>query len=115
MGCPSCGQNIVKNLYTAAKAQPNKLKWFADGTTGLIQSVGGIRDYTPEDVQKNRDTCRDCEFSTKNSSGKLNALSQCMAPDHNGAPCACFILAKSENGDCPKGKYTTLRISAKSQ
>lgn len=115
MACRACGAaKAAKNLLTVGAKQPNKIRWIKDGASGLIRSLGGALEYSPEDVQLNRDVCRQCEFATKDDNGVLNTLSQCMAPDeaNNGVPCGCFILPKTEVGDCPQKKWTTLKISA---
>ncbi len=108
---------VVKNMASAAMKQPDFVKWFVDGATGLLRSLGGQLDYTPEDVLKNRAACKTCEFSTKDERGNSTAHSQCMAPDpnNNNAPCGCFILAKTETGECPLGKWKTTKLTINGQ
>lgn len=130
MGCKSCGQNsgprpmfgggpekknVVGNLLKAANDNPDKIGWFKDGISGLIKCVIGEKPYTDEEIQKNRDICRECPHSTKNEEGKITMKSQCMGPDplKNGAACGCFILCKSQVGKCPIGKWTHLKVNGK--
>lgn len=103
---------ILQNLRKAAESQPDKLKWFKDGATGILKCLAGVHIYDDEDIQKNREVCRNCPHSTK-TSGKLVATSQCMAIDESGKACGCFILCKSTQGTCPLNKWTTLTISQK--
>lgn len=115
MGCSSCqkkksvfsNQSIVKNLTEAVIQQPNKLKWFKNGVSGIIKCLDSNSIYTDEEIQENRKQCQNCEFSTKNEAGKLNMKSQCMAPDPNNenAPCGCFILCKTQSDSCPIKKF----------
>lgn len=115
MGCGSCGKakTAIANIVKAGSQQPDKLMWFVDGLTGLIRSAGGSLHYDVSGVKSNRDSCRDCEHATKNGVGELHTLSQCMAPDptKNGAACGCFILAKTEVGECPLGRWTATKIT----
>jgi hypothetical protein len=117
MGC-NCGnkkkpnvfskaKNIVDNLTQSFVEQPDKLKWFKSGVNGILKCVGEKVIYIDEEIQKNRDICRGCEFATK-TDGKLTKTSQCMGPDpnKNGAPCGCFILCKTQvDPRCPLGKW----------
>lgn len=123
MGC-GCGKNkaesinngVIKNMIEAGAKQPGKIKWFKDGINGLIKCLEGKSIYSDEDIQKNRDTCRLCEFSSRNTDGKINLSSQCMAPDpaKNNAPCGCFIVCKtSQDPKCPLGKWTTTPLTVK--
>jgi hypothetical protein len=126
MGCSSCNQNgpkamfggirkatkAIGNIATAAKQQPNKFKWFRDGVTGLAKCVGHQSKYSDQDIKINRDACRNCEHSTKQD-GKLTSMSQCMAPDpeRGGAPCGCFVMCKTQSGDCPLKVWKTTPIT----
>ena len=117
MGCNTCGgnknkNNPVSNLIQAAKQQPDKIKWFKDGINGLMKCMDQQTSYTDEEIKANRKTCAECPYSTKNSEGKLTATSQCMAIDpETKAPCACFIICKTQSGKCPIGKWTSLTIN----
>lgn len=112
MGCSSCGKRALSNLVKAAKSQPDKVRWFKDGVTGIAKCLGHKTTHSDEQISHNREVCRNCEFSTKNSQGKLTMSSQCMAPDpnNNNAPCGCFIICKTQNDQCPLGKWTQLTI-----
>lgn len=103
----------VQNLITAAKSQKQPFKWFRDGLNGIIKCLNSETIYSDEDIQKNRDACRECEFSTKNEKGDLNMKSQCMGPDPklNNAPCGCFLLCKTQSGHCPLNKWSTTPIT----
>lgn len=106
---------VGANLVKAAASQPDIVKWFKDGVNGLIKCAGNISIYTDEQIQKNRDACRECPHSTK-TDGKLTMQSQCMAPDpnKNGAACGCIILCKTQTDKCPLGKWATLTINGDS-
>lgn len=108
-------QNVFKNLRQAALQQPDKLLWFKDGISKIIKCLKGKTLYFDEDIQKNRDVCRECQYSTKDSNGKLTLKSQCMAPDpeKNNAPCGCFIVCKTQTGFCPQKKWTTTVLTVK--
>lgn len=122
MGCQSCASKIkssfknatnsIKTLAKAASTQDNKVKWFKDGVTGILKCIGNISLYTDEEIGKNRQICRTCEFSTK-VDGKLVANSQCEAKDpKTGEICGCFILCKTQSGPpCPLNKWTHLTIN----
>lgn len=122
MGCNSCGggskpmfggiKRAGKNLVQAAKSQPKKLEWFRDGATKLLKCFNHDVIYTDSDIQSNRDACRLCEHSTKEG-GKLTTLSQCMAPDpeKGGAACGCFILCKTQSGECPLKLWKSVPIT----
>ena len=124
MACGGCGgskktnfaekaTNVVKNLAKAVVQQPNTIKWFKDGVTGIIKCIEGKTLYSDEQIVKQRDVCRECENSTK-IDGKLTGTSQCMAVDpETGAPCACFIICKTQTGTCPLNKWANLTISIK--
>ena len=105
--------HVAHNLLEAFKQQPNKIEWLKEGATGLVKSITGNKDYSDEDIKKNRDVCRECPHSTMKD-GKLTTSSQCMAPDptKNNAPCGCPILSKSETGKCPLNKWTHLTIKS---
>lgn len=104
--------NPIKNLIQAASQQKNKIKWFKDGLTGIFKCLSDDVLYTDEDIQKNRDVCRECPFSTKDKKNKLTMTSQCMAKDPNtGAPCGCFILCKTQADKCPLNKWTTVQLT----
>lgn len=120
MGCSSCGGNRknlaqraiqpIKNLGKAWSEQPDKVKWFKDGATGILKCLDGQTAYTDGDIIANRNICRNCEFSTK-TNGKLTATSQCMAIDpETNAPCACIITCKTQVGACPLNKWVHLTI-----
>lgn len=101
----------VTNLVEAAKTQPDKIKWFKDGVSGIIKCIGEKQSYTDQEIIQNRDVCRQCEFSTK-TDGKLTMNSQCMAKDENGQICGCFLLCKTSSGpNCPLKKWTHLTIN----
>lgn len=105
-------KNPLKNLLKAASTQSDKIKWFRDGANGIIKCLTEDVAYTDEDIQKNRDICRNCQHSTKGKGDKLNMTSQCMAinPD-TGEVCGCFILCKTQNGECPLRKWNTIKIT----
>jgi hypothetical protein len=117
MGCSSCKNairnsgKVVKNLVQAAIKQPDPVKWFRDGVSGVIKCISGKYIYSDEDIVKNREVCRTCEFSSK-TDGKLTISSQCQAIDPaTGTPCQCFILCKTAEGKCPLKKWTHLTIN----
>ena len=121
MACNSCGQaqfipsrtpqkSVVKNLFDAASQQPDKIKWFKDGVTGIFKCLVGDVKYSDANIISNRDICRQCPHSTK-TDGKLTKKSQCAAIDpKTNAPCMCIILCKTQSGDCPLKKWTPLTI-----
>lgn len=120
MGCSSCGGNRknaiqraiqpVKNFGKALVEQPDKVKWFKDGVTGILKCLDGQTLYSDGDIIENRNVCRGCEFSSK-IDGKLTATSQCMAIDpETHAPCACIITCKTQTGACPLNKWVHLTI-----
>jgi hypothetical protein len=112
-GLPLSKNSVASNFIKAVKTQPNKLKWFKDGVKGILKCIGHIQIYDDLGVQNNRDVCRLCDQSSK-PNGKLTAASQCMAIDpETNAPCACFILCKTQSGKCPIGKWTSLTINNK--
>lgn len=102
----------ILNLIKAGAGQENKVSWFLDGVTGLKKCVTNDVDYSKEQIESNRQSCKDCEYSTKKD-GKITTFSQCMAPDpvKNNQPCGCFILCKTQAGKCPLGKWTDLTIN----
>jgi len=106
-------QSVIRNLIKAASSQPNAIKWFRDGVSGIIKCLEGNVLYTDSEISENRQVCQDCEFSTKNDKGKLTLSSQCMAPDpeRGGAPCGCFIVCKTQSGSCPIHKWVHLTIN----
>lgn len=107
MACGSCRKNLAK----AFKAQPDKLSWFFDGVSGIYKCVTGQKEYSDEQIKLNRDACRGCEYSTKNSKGNITVHSQCMAIDpETNAACGCFILCKTQVGKCPLNKFIDLTI-----
>ncbi len=121
MGC-GCGKNkpepinngVIKNMLEAGSKQINKVQWFKDGITGIIKCIEGKTLYSDEDIKINRDTCRKCEFSSKNSDGKLSLSSQCMRPipEKDGAPCGCFLTCKTQVGPhCEFWPTTPLTIN----
>ena len=125
MACGSCGGNKLSrsvkevgkavsagsNLLKAAVQQPDAVKWFKDGVTGLLKCLEGVTIYSDKEIIANRDVCRACEFSTK-TDGKLTASSQCTATDpKTGAPCMCFVLCKTQVDVCPLGKFTNLTVN----
>lgn len=121
MGCNSCQKkkSVVssavragRNLINAGKKQPDKLHWFKDGVSGLLKCFQHKTIYTDSQIQQNRDVCRKCEFATKDDNGELTLSSQCMAPDpnNNNAPCGCFILCKSQSGQCDLKKWVHLTV-----
>ena len=120
MACSSCGNKVKRviqsttNLVKAAIAQPDAIKWFKDGVTGLIKCIGHDTPYTDEQVINNREVCRGCPHASK-TDGKMTVNSQCMAPDptKNGAPCGCFIICKTQVGACPLGKWTQITVDKK--
>lgn len=103
---------IVANMTKVVQEQPDKIKWFKDGITGLFKCITGDTKYTDAEIIINREACRTCEYSTK-VDGKLTKKSQCMAPnpENNNAPCGCFILCKTQTGPCPLNKFVNLTIS----
>lgn len=105
-------KNPLKNLINAAKTQNNKIKWFKDGVSGIVKCLTEDIAYTDEDIQKNRDICRECPHSTKGKNNTLTMTSQCMGinPD-TGEVCGCFILCKTQNGECPLSKWSTIKIT----
>jgi hypothetical protein len=105
---------VAKNLSDAATGNSNVFRWFRDGVSGIVKCVLGQQRYSDADILKNRDTCRTCEYSTKNAEGKLTVQSQCMRPDpnNNNAPCACFITCKSQVGECDKWVSLTINQQA---
>ena len=107
--------SVVANLLKAGNENPDKVGWFKDAITGIFKCAIGGGTYTDEEIQKNRDICRDCQYSTKNEENKITMKSQCMGPDpmKNGAPCGCFILCKTQVGKCPMGKWTHLKVNGK--
>lgn len=110
MGCNSCSKNFKK----AFKSQPDKISWFLDGVSGLYKCLTKDVEYTPEQISANRDVCRTCEHSTRNPKGNIFVHSQCMAIDPaTNAPCGCFILCKTQVGECPLGKWVTLTVESK--
>lgn len=132
MGCPSCGNkssgldgptinNMInppkigplRNLIEAGGQQTDKFSWFRDGITGIVKCFTGQSKYSDEDIVKNRDVCRKCPHAAIADDGKLTNASQCMAPDpgKNGAPCGCFIVCKTQNGECPINSWTHLTIN----
>ena len=143
MGCSSCGgnkkhiagikqsmsippspinnskisNNPIKNLNRAISEQPEKIKWFRDGLSGIIKCFSNITKYSDEDIKKNRDVCRQCEYSSKNTNNELDIKSQCMRPnpEKNNAPCACFIVCKTQVGSCDKWTHVQLTINKKEQ
>lgn len=132
MACSSCGGNrtaqptfnnlpgpgvsnvgsAMNNLIKAGAAQEKKLRWFRNGVKGLIKCIGHSTIYSEADICQNRQTCRECSYSTKQD-GKLTTTSQCMYPDpkQGGAPCGCFILCKTQSDICPAKKFTTTPIT----
>jgi hypothetical protein len=121
MGCGCGGKKVkeaakqvvaaTKNLVKASIEQPDKIRWFKDGLTGILKCIDGQTLYSDEVIVQNRNICRECEFSSK-TDGKLTATSQCMAVDpETGAPCGCFIICKTQTGKCPVEKWANLTIS----
>ena len=109
---PENNKGVIGNLLSAAKSQNNKIKWFKDGVSGIIKCLKEDVLYTDLDIQKERDVCRDCEYSTKDKNGRLTQTSQCMGIDPNtGASCGCFILCKTQAGTCPLEKWKTTPIT----
>lgn len=108
MGC-GCNKNVsgpvqaIGNLVQAANSQPDTIKWFKEGIKGIVKAIGVKSEYSDPDIQLHRDICRKCDHSTKSKDGQLTGFSQCMYPDpeKGGAPCGCFILAKTQAGKCP--------------
>lgn len=105
--------NIINNTAEAFKKQTDKFQWFRDGITGIVKCLTGNTLYSDDDIIKNRNICRECEYSTKDSNGKITTSSQCMAPDpkNNNIPCGCFIVCKTQSSKCPLEKWTHLTIS----
>jgi hypothetical protein len=118
MGCGCSGKKKVQeaakaavNLVKAVVQQPDKIKWFKDGVSGIIKCVDGQTIYTDEQIVQNREGCRQCEHSSK-VDGKLTATSQCTAIDpETNAPCMCFIICKTQVGTCPLRKWVDLTVS----
>lgn len=121
MGCSSCGSkvlnkakqmgSVVSTLTKAVLSQPDKIKWFKDGASGLLKCIEGKTLYSDKEIVKNRDICRQCEFSTK-VDNKLVATSQCQVKDPDtGEICGCFILCKTQTDKCPINKFVPLTIS----
>lgn len=108
--------SLAENMLKAAKEQSNILAWFKDGVTGLAKCFVKEVKYNDTEIQQNRDVCRRCEYSTKKDGG-LSVKSQCMGPDpqKRGAACGCFILCKTQVGECPLNKWTHLTINSKKQ
>jgi len=106
--------NPIVNTFEAAASQSNLLLWFKDGITGLAKCFTNEIKYNDDQISAHRDICRKCEFSTKKN-GNLTTGSQCMAPDpaRNGAACGCFILCKTQVGECQLKKWTELTINGK--
>ncbi len=116
MACGSCGKaalRTIRNLGSIAKQSNEPFKWILTGVKGIIKCIEGKTIYSDEEIQRNRDVCRQCEFATK-TDGKLTLQSQCMAPDPKmgGQPCGCFITCKTQVDVCPLGKFTNLTISS---
>ncbi len=105
-------KGVVGNLIKAGVSQSKPFHWFKDGLNGIIKCMGLKSIYKEDQIQANRDACRECEHSTKNEDGKLYVYSQCMAPDpeKDGAPCGCFITCKTQVSKCPLNKWVTLTI-----
>lgn len=130
MGCGGCNKNQpkamfeqqvkennvapIKNMIKAGSKQSDKISWIRDGLSGIIKCLTGITKYSDPDIQKNREVCRNCAYSTK-IDGKLVLKSQCMAPDpqNNNAPCGCIIVCKTQSGDCPLNKWVHLTLERK--
>ena len=110
-------KGVVANIIGAGVSQSKPFHWFKDGIKGLIKCMGMKSIYTDEEIQINRDICRDCEHSTKNNEGKLYVYSQCMAPDpkKNGEKCGCFITCKTQVDKCPLEKFVPITINNKSR
>lgn len=108
-------RGVVGNLINAGVSQTKPFHWFKDGLKGIIKCMGLKAIYKDEQIQANRDVCRDCEHSTKNDEGKLYVYSQCMAPDpkKDGAACGCFITCKTQVDKCPQEKWALLSINGK--
>lgn len=104
-------QNILMNLGRAAIGQKSPFKWLRSGISGIIKCLEGDHIYDDEGIKSNRDVCRTCEYATKDVNGNLTMQSQCMAPDKDGAPCACFITCLSSQGTCKLDKWTALTIN----
>lgn len=102
----------IVNMAKAAISQENKVSWFLDGITGLKKCVTNDVDYSKEQIEANRQACKDCPHSTKKD-GKITTFSQCMAPDpaKNNQPCGCFVLCKTQVGKCPLDRWTSLTIN----
>jgi hypothetical protein len=101
----------IANIISAGLSQKNKLSWFIEGVTGLKKCITNDKDYSKEQIEINREACKNCEFSTK-SEGKVTTSSQCMAPDpaKDNKPCGCFILCKTQVGKCPLNKWIDITI-----
>lgn len=100
--------NPIRNLTEAATKQPDRFKWFRDGISGIIKCFTNAI-YSDKDIVNNRNTCSNCEYSSKNDNNKLTIQSQCMRPDpsKNNAPCACFIVCKTQSGYCDRWVHIT--------
>lgn len=115
MGC-GCNKNknaeketkekgFLGTVIEAAKKQPDKLRWFKNGVTGVIRAIGEPSDLTDEQIKERRDICRECPHSTKKDN-KLVTTSQCKE-------CGCSILLKSmlSTEKCPKDKWQPITLS----
>jgi hypothetical protein len=104
--------SVISNLIEAGKTQENKLQWVTKGVNGILKSLTGETIYSDDDIQKNRDYCRNCQYSTKKD-GKLTNFSQCMAPDpqKDGAKCGCFIEHKTRTDICPLKIWKTVPLT----
>jgi hypothetical protein len=104
--------NTFKNLKIAMGSQKSPFQWFKDGAAGIIKCITHTQSYPDEQIKSNRDTCRKCEFATKDENGKITLKSQCMAIDPTtGEVCGCFIVCKTQNDKCPLNKWVDLTIS----
>lgn len=99
MGCNSCGKaSGLPRLFNPSKV--------IKGAIGLTKAALHIERAEVDIINKRRDACRNCEFSTKtpkfinNSSKGLTNKSLCEK-------CGCFIMAKTtlKNEVCPEGKW----------
>jgi len=106
-------KGLVANLIEAGATQERPLSWFLDGASKLAKCILKEPSYPDHQIRSNREACKNCIHSTKNTAGKVTTLSQCMAPDpaKDGAKCGCFILCKTQVGECPL-KLWDLTISA---
>jgi len=102
-------KHVAHNLLEAFKQQPNKVEWLKEGAMGIAKCITGDKSYSDEDIKKNRDICRNCEFSTKKD-GKMTSASQCSRPDpnKNNAPCNCLLICKTQTGKCDKWTHLTI-------